>query len=611
MSEIKMIGLFLSLALAIGILCWYLVSLIRKSNQMTLQSLKENQRLSAYESRFQSVYDSAAIGIAFISTEGNCIKANASMSQLLDYSNHDLTKLNLKNFIHPEDYQRDLPTLLEMYAGKTKNFHSEQRWYKQNGQFIWVLTHLSLVRDENNQPFNLVLQIQDISEEKKVKQELQKLAYHDMLTGLANRHKFDEFLKQLLASAQRRKVKFAILMIDLDHFKNINDTEGHDTGDYLLQMIAGRLNNVVRSTDLIARLGGDEFVIVVTDINKLEEVIVVAQKVLSALLQPVIIKGHELYVTTSIGISVYPNDGEDMLTLLKNADLALYRAKDTGRNNYQFCTQEMTLRAHERMRKQQALNQALIRSEFNIFYQPKIDVEHKRINGVEALLRWQSTEFGSVSPDEIITLADETGLIVPLGLWILNTACHQVKIWQEAGFFPLTLAINLSARQFKQPDFINLVIKAIKESHFPAELLEFEITEKLILQDPENTLQILQNLKDIGVHIAIDDFGTGYSSLSYLKSFNVDKIKIDKTFIQRIELDETSRAIISAIIVMANKLGIKSIAEGVETRKQFEFLSNEKCSEIQGYFISQPMNAEMTQYFLQESARKGVILEQQ
>lgn len=594
----------LLMLVGMGILYFQVMPLMGQAVRAEQDLLITNKRLQESENRFRLAFDHSAIGVALVSIEGQFFKVNQSLCQILDYDEKDLLDLDLKSIIYFEDFQKDLPFIRDMLEGKIGLFQNEQRLYDKMKQIIWVTMSATLVRDDFNQPLYFIMQFQNITSEKKAKDQLQKMAYHDPLTGLANRNKLEEQIKNILANAQRRQLKFVLILLDLDHFKNINDTIGHDAGDCLLQIVAERLKNTVRETDLITRLGGDEFVLVITDISKIDEVIVVAQKILANLLQPIIIKNHEFYVTTSIGISVYPDDGGDMQVLLKNADLALYRAKEAGRNNYQFCTAEMTANVHKKMAKQQALNQALLREEFIIYYQPKMDLAHQRINGVEALLRWQSLDYGFVSPDEIISLAEETGIIVPLSNWILKTACQQMKEWQDAGFTPLTLSINLSPKQFKQPDFVKNTLKILTDCNFLPEFLEFEITENLILHNPEKTLETLKEIKQFNIQIAIDDFGTGYSSLSYLKSFEVDKIKIDKSLIQRIANDGVGRAIVSALIVMANKLGIKTIAEGVETDLQYEFLAREKCTEIQGYFITPPLTVEAMQKFLRESAKK-------
>ena len=332
--------------------------------------------------------------------------------------------------------------------------------------------------------------------------------------------------------------------------------------------------------------------------KRTESVALIAQKILDTVIQAIIIKGQEIYITTSVGISLYPYDGQDMQTLMKNADLSLYRSKEHGRNNYQFYTAEMTGKAQERMALQNALGHALVKSEFILNYQPKMELATRAITGIEALLRWNNKEYGMIMPDQIIELAEETGLIIPVSDWILETACRQLKYWRENGYSSLSVAVNCSIRQFKQTTFADEVFNTITHVGIPANLLEIEVTEKIIMEDPENTLRMLYALKDLGVQIVIDDFGTGYWSLNNLRRLSVDKIKIDKSFIKQVATDETSASIISAIIAMVNKLGIKSVAEGVETKEQYDFLMREGCGEIQGYYVTQPLSDDAMTRFL-------------
>ncbi len=434
--------------------------------------------------------------------------------------------------------------------------------------------------------------------EKSAEEKLRYLAYHDALTGLFNRNCLEEKMQEILSSANRHDRGFALIFLDLDRFKNVNDTIGHDAGDLLLQVVSQRLRNRIRSTDIIARIGGDEFVLVLNELNQVDKISNIVRNVLSHLLQPISIKGHEVYVTTSMGISVYPYDGNDVKTLMRNADLALYRAKELGRNNYQFCTLEMTIKAQQKMSRQNAIVQAMAKNEFALYFQPKLNLFNQTISGVEALLRWHNPEYSNINAAEIIHLAEETGLIIGLNEWVFQTACLVVKKWQDAGFTGLNLSVNLSGKQFKQINFVEHILEMLNKTEFLPEYLELEITEGLIMQDPEQIFHILHLLKDKKISIAIDDFGTGYSSLDYLRRFSIDKIKIDRKFIQKIMLDAESTSVVSAIIAMSNKLGIKTVAEGVETQEQYEFLLKEKCTEIQGYYLSPPADVETIFQFL-------------
>jgi diguanylate cyclase (GGDEF)-like protein len=461
-----------------------------------------------------------------------------------------------------------------------------------------VSTTISLIRGDDGQPINFMVQAYNITLQKTAEERLRHMEYHDPLTGLANRNKLDQFINQILTRSRRHQESFALMLIDLDRFKYVNDTIGHEAGDLLLQIIADRLKGAIRNTDLVARLGGDEFVVVVTDVVKSESVALIANKILESVMEAVVVKGQKIYITTSIGISLYPFDGQTMQTLMKNADLALYRSKDHGKNNYQFYTLEMTSKAQEKMALQNALVHAFANDEFHLHYQPTMELKTRKITGVEALLRWKNKQFKLITPDDIIVLAEETGLIVPVNEWILRMACQNLKGWRQLGFGSLSVSVNCSARQFKQANLTNDILKILSETGVSPHNLELEVTEQLIMQDTDNILRNLHALKDLGVQITIDDFGTGYWSLNNLRRLSVDKIKIDKTFTKQMLLDETSGDIVKAIIAMVNKLDIKSVAEGVESREQYEFLQREGCIEIQGYYLTQPLSEEAMAHYL-------------
>jgi diguanylate cyclase (GGDEF)-like protein/PAS domain S-box-containing protein len=579
--------------------------LSNKSLPLTEEINAEKQNLPVIENQmkwqtgfFDAVFNYSHAGIGVLSLDGQLMKVNQALCQLFGYSPETLLTMNFFHLIHPDDFANLQNQIQQLIDNQVKIYQSEHQCYRKDNESIWVATTISLVRNENNVAQYFVVQVQNITMQKKAEERLRHMAYHDPLTGLANRNKLELFINQLLAQSRRHQESFALLFIDLDRFKNINDTIGHEAGDLLLQIIADRLKGAIRNTDLVARLGGDEFMIVVTDVHKSESVALIAYKILESVMQAVVIKGKELYITTSIGISLYPFDGQNMQTLMKNADLALYRAKEHGKNNYQFYTMEMTSKAHERMSLQNALAHALMKDEFILNYQPKLELQSRRITGVEAFLRWKNMDFGLITPGEIIELAEETGLIIPVSEWILKTACKDLKRWQKLGFSGLSVAINCSVRQFKQASMTNDILRILNETGVTPHALELEVTESLIMQDPDNILRTLYALKDLGVQIAIDDFGTGYWSLNNLRRMSVDKIKIDKTFIKQVIVDETSSDIVSAIIAMANKLDIKSVAEGVETREQYEFLQREGCTEIQGYYITQPLANEAMSLFL-------------
>lgn len=597
-------NLFTSLSLGVVLLALSLILLQmglsgkRKINKLNSEKHEIEIKLQEQQNRFDTIFDDTKIGIALLHLDGHFLRVNKSLCELLGYSELEMLAMNFYYLIHPNDLNDLQIHIQQLIDKKIKLYQSEQQCFRKNGDVLWIMTTLSLLRDHTDKPIYFIIQTQDITLQKKAEERLNHMAYHDPLTGLANRNKLEQFINHILASARRHQQGFALLFLDLDRFKNINDTMGHEAGDAILQIIAERLCSTVRNTDMVARLGGDEFVLLITDVKKTESVALIAQKILANVLQVIVIKGQEIYLTTSIGISLYPYDGQNMQVLMKNADLALYRSKEHGRNNYQFYTLEMTSRAQEKMALQNALGHALVKNEFLLHYQPKMDIKTRRITGIEALLRWKNKEYGTITPDEIISLAEETGLIIPVSGWVLKTACKQLKTWYNSGLTSLTMAINCSSRQFKQATFVDEILDAITHIGIPPQSLEIEVTESIIMQDPENTLRILYALKDLGVQIAIDDFGTGYWSLNNLRRLSVDKIKIDKSFIKQVTLDETSAAITSAIIAMVNKLGIISIAEGVETYDQYQFLAQEGCTEIQGYYLTQPLSDEAMTKFL-------------
>ena len=443
-------------------------------------------------------------------------------------------------------------------------------------------------------------------ERKRVEQGFSFLVQYDNLTGLANRVLFRERLNRALIRADRNKKLVALMFIDLDRFKNINDTLGHDAGDQLLIEVGKRLINCTREGDTIARLGGDEFTIILEDVRSMNSVAVVARKIIDAMVAPFGIGGHELYITPSIGITMYPLDDTNEHNLLKNADTAMYRAKEQGRNGFQFYTRGMNTRSLDQLELEAKLRRALENDELVVHYQPKFDIGTNTIIGAEALIRWNHPDMGMVSPVKFIPLAEETGLIVPIGEWVLQTACRQNVIWQKQGYPPFRMAVNLSARQFKQSDIAMSIFESIIESDLLPQFLEVEITESMLMDDAEISNITLKEIKEHGVHVAIDDFGTGYSSLSYLKRFHIDTLKIDQSFVRDITEDADDAAIAKTIIALGHNLRLNVIAEGVETKEQLDFLYANGCNEAQGYFFSRPLPADEFTKLLQEQSTSHV-----
>jgi diguanylate cyclase (GGDEF)-like protein/PAS domain S-box-containing protein len=423
---------------------------------------------------------------------------------------------------------------------------------------------------------------------KQAEERVQHLAHFDGLTGLPNRTMFNERLNHALTHARRNERSLAVLFIDLDRFKNINDTLGHDAGDHVLREIARRLRGCLRESDTVGRLGGDEFVVQVEEPPRPLNAAVVAQKLLDATSMPFVVQGQEFHITASIGISTYPDDGADLQTLMKNADIAMYRAKEHGKNNFQFYSAQFNVHSLERLTLESNLRRALARDEFLLHYQPIMDVRSGLITGVEALLRWQEPALGLIPPAQFIQLAEETGLIVPIGEWVLKTACARNKAWQDRGWAPVRIAVNLSPRQFAHEDLLQDVARVLKETGMDPRLLDLEITEGVVMRNPEQAVGLLTRLKALGIHVSIDDFGTGYSSLNYLKRFPLDTLKIDRTFISDLPGNQDDAAITRAIVAMAHSLRLRVVAEGVETAEQLNFLRDCDCDEVQGYYFSRP-----------------------
>lgn len=432
----------------------------------------------------------------------------------------------------------------------------------------------------------------DISEKKSYEKQLDRMAHHDHLTGLPNRLLFADRLNQSLSRARRKSAPLAVMFLDLDRFKTINDTLGHSTGDLLLKSVAERVSDCIREADTVARMGGDEFTVILTESQNQADVLAVAQRILDSLAEPFDVAGHELFVTTSIGISIYPSDGVDVETLVRNADAAMYRAKEQGRNNYQLCSWAVNAAALEKFELETALRRAVERNEFLAHYQPRVNLHTGEIVGLEALVRWQHPELGLISPAQFIPIAEETGLIVPIGEWVVKEACEQNKRWQDSGLPKIPVAVNISPRQFRHDDLVESIAAILEETRLAPEYLELEVTENAIMHRPIVAANSLRRLKEMGIRISIDDFGTGQSSLSYLKRFPLDTIKIDQSFVKDITTDPDDSAIAQAIISMAQTLGLGVIAEGVETLEQLELLKSLGCNEVQGYFISRPMRPE-------------------
>ena len=477
------------------------------------------------------------------------------------------------------------------------------RNYRKDGSLFWNALSVAPVRDDAGEVTHFVGIINDITEQKRHQEQLEYQANHDELTDLPNRNLLSDLIARFALHAERNRRELAVIFVDLDYFKFVNDSLGRGVGDRLLKIMAERLKGCVRASDTVARHGGDEFVVVLTDLVKSEDVGPVALKIMNALSRPILIDGQELVIACSIGISVYPKDGEDAQTLLKNADAAMFRAKEQGRNNYQFYAREMNARSLARMIMEKHLRRALEHNELTVHYQPQVDLATGRINGMEALLRWRNPELGAVSPATFIPLAEELGLIGPIFEWVLETACAQNHAWQEAGLPLLTLAVNLSPIQFRDRNLCACVDRIVRKTGLAPNYLELEIIESMLMHDVESAMLIMKELKQAGIRLAMDDFGTGYSSLSYLKRFPFDKLKIDISFVREVTVDPESAAIARSIIAMGHNLNQRVIAEGVETAGQLAYLRTHGCDEMQGYLYSRPLPADQFEVLLRGGQR--------
>ncbi len=535
-----------------------------------------------------------------IETEPECVKVVDRAGQLLQMNPAGLAMLEAEsleqarahgmgNFCLPE-YRDALDAMHKrVMEGEYATLEFEIKGLK--GTRRWLETHETPMLDAEGKVTHLLGITLDITERKVNEERIQYLANFDALTGLPNRVQLDDHLKYALSLAKRNNGQLALMFVDLDRFKDVNDTLGHSIGDAYLVEMASRLQQVLREEDTAARLGGDEFILMLPD-SDTQGAAQVAQKVLDVVANPCRIEQYDLSMTASIGIAMFPDDGEDLETLSRSADTAMYRAKQEGRDRYRFFTPAMQARAARNMHLVIALRQALEHDQFHLHYQPQISINDGRIIGIEALLRWHHPELGDVSPAEFIPVAEDSGLILPIGEWVLRTAVRQLKNWMDSGCAPMVVAVNLSATQFRHPGFSERVMRILKEEQIQARHLELELTEGVAMYDPDTAVSIMNTLHDMGIRMSIDDFGTGYSSLNYLKKFKVYKLKIDQSFVRDISTDQEDRAIVAAIVSMAKDLGLQTIAEGVETVEQLEYLRAQGCDEAQGYYFNKPLPAE-------------------
>ena len=478
--------------------------------------------------------------------------------------------------------------------------------HKPDGRLTWISINVQpIFKEEDTTPYRVVATMHDITEHKIAQEHIEKLAHFDQLTGLPNRAFLNDRFRYALSLAQRSGATLAVMFLDVDHFKDINDTLGHNVGDLVLMRLAKRLKEAVREEDTLSRQGGDEYILILPSTDA-DGAGMLASNLIEIVARPCQIEQHELTVTASIGIAIYPHDGKDLESLSKNADIAMYRAKREGRNSFRFYTPEMQIHSARNLMLANGLRHALERHELQLHYQPQLSLQDGHVIGVEALLRWQHPGMGMISPVEFIPIAESTGQIISIGEWVLRTATRQLKEWIDNGIPPMMVAVNLSAVQFRQNDLPALIDRVLHEVNLPHHLLELELTEAATMDNTKAAVNMMNKLYELGIRMSIDDFGTGYSSLGYLKQFNVYKLKIDRSFVRDITSDPGDRAIVTAIINMAASLNLKTIAEGTETAQQLDFLRSQGCDEAQGYYFSEPLPAKQLEVFARTNARKEI-----
>ncbi|HYH28338.1 MAG TPA: EAL domain-containing protein [Actinomycetota bacterium] len=540
---------------------------------------------------FATAFDNAPIGMGLLDLEGRWLRVNRAFCEIVGYGPQQLTRFIYSELTHPDDLPGELEQLERLLAGEVASYSIEKRYLHSAGHPVWVRLHRSVIRDGSGRPTHFISQVEDITQPKQSQLMLTHMVMHDALTGLPNRTLAVDRLEQALARSKRKEATVAVLFLDLDRFKVINDSLGHSAGDRLLMAVGHRLSEAVRPSDTVARVGGDEFLIVCDDVADQDEALGIGRRVLEAVSRPFRVAEGEVVLATSVGVTL-ARAGDSPEDLIRDADAAMYRAKEAGRARCELFDETMRNGVVERLHLEQSLRRAIAREEFRLHYQPLVSMGTGEVLGVEALLRWEDPERGLVQPNDFIPLAEETGLIVPIGEWVLREACSQGARWRALGLGDLRVAVNLSVRQLLEPSLAEVVEEALAQSKLEPGKLCLEITESVLTTDAEASVEALRALKRLGVQLAVDDFGTGYASLIYLKRFPVDVLKVDRAFVSGLGTDPEDSAIVAGVVGLAKTLGLTPIAEGVETERQQDALVSLGCDLAQGYLFSRPQPAD-------------------
>jgi diguanylate cyclase (GGDEF)-like protein/PAS domain S-box-containing protein len=570
-----------------------IAGLVRRLAMRETESAERMEALREAEERFRRAFDDAPIGMALASLDGRYLRVNPALAALTGYEVDELIGMGFADITHQEDLKSDLAAMEGLLSGELETYETEKRYVHAQGHVLWVQVNVTVVHDGDGAPLHFVAQTQDVTERKRAQAELAHQALHDPLTGLPNRLLFLDRLEVALAHLGRRDGAVAVLFLDLDRFKLINDSHGHEVGDQVLMEMAGRLRGLLRPSDTLSRFGGDEFTILCEEVSNDEDAVAVAERIADALAEPVPLVDREVFLSASIGIALGRDRAMSAGALLRDADAAMYGAKERGRSRYAIFDGAMRLRGAERLETETSLRRAIERGELRVHYQPEVDLATGRAVGVEALVRWAHPERGLVAPGEFIPVAEDTGLIVPIGEWVLREACRQAHEWQgKFGDEPLRMAVNLSGRQLADANLHDAVAAALADADLPPDLLCLEITESAVTEDPTRARVTLRAVKRLGVRLAIDDFGVGFSSLSQIRQLPpADEIKIDRSFISGLARNREDEAIVASVISLARSLEVETIGEGVETAEQADRLRDLGCDYAQGFHFARPAPA--------------------